>query len=296
MKYYHLLLMGSFLFLASCAKPIAKFTADQKTEKVPGKVIFTNLSEKAETYQWDFGDGNLSTDPNPSHKYYLSGKYSVKLIAEKDGKKDEYFVDLIFDAPQRCLVEMNTSYGPMLIHLSDSTPKHRDNFIKLAEENFYDDLLFHRVISGFMIQGGDPNSKGATKSSNLGSGGPGYTIEAEFDPELLHYKGALAAARQGDNVNPEKRSSGSQFYIVHGKPVNPESLISIGNRNGLDYTTEQIEKYVANGGTPFLDNGYTVFGQVVKGMEVIDKIAATKKNSSDRPLEDIKILTVKVIK
>jgi peptidyl-prolyl cis-trans isomerase B (cyclophilin B) len=295
MKYYHLLILGTFL-LASCAKPIAKFTADQQTTKVPGKVSFSNMSEKAESYTWDFGDGNISTDPNPSHKYYLSGKYSVKLIAEKDGKKDEYFVDLIFDAPEICLVEINTSFGPMLVQLSDSTPKHRDNFLKLAEENFYNDLLFHRVINGFMIQGGDPNSKNASENSSLGSGGPGYTVEAEFNPEQLHYKGALAAARQGDNVNPEKRSSGSQFYIVHGKPVNPESLMSIGNRNGLDYTTEQIEKYAANGGTPFLDNNYTVFGQVIKGMEVIDKIAAVKKNSRDRPIEDVKILSVKVIK
>jgi peptidyl-prolyl cis-trans isomerase B (cyclophilin B) len=183
----------------------------------------------------------------------------------------------------------------MTAELYDATPQHRDNFLKLAEEGYYNDLLFHRVIDGFMIQGGDPNSKNAAPGVGLGSGGPGYQVPAEFVDSLLHFKGAIAAARTGDQVNPEKKSSGSQFYIVQGSPVDNTSLDMIEKRKGVKYTPEQRAKYLETGGTPFLDHDYTVFGHIVSGFDVIDKIAQVEKDPRDRPRKDVK-MTVKVIR
>jgi cyclophilin family peptidyl-prolyl cis-trans isomerase len=229
----------------------------------------------------------------------------------------------------------------MIAILYDETPKHKANFIKLAKEHYFDSLLFHRVISGFMIQGGDPNSKKAKPSESLGNGGPNYTIDAEFNPNLFHKKGALAAARTN---NPEKASSGSQFYIVQGtvltgpaadelkidqpklkqalqqflsKPENTSlrdslsKLYSIatkeefnkkifslvprieketGAKIAKDVSPEMVKAYTTIGGVPFLDGDYTVFGEVIKGLDVIEKIATVKKDGTDRPLEDVRMV------
>jgi peptidyl-prolyl cis-trans isomerase B (cyclophilin B) len=185
--------------------------------------------------------------------------------------------------------KISTKFGDIIIVLYDETPIHRDNFIKLVGNGYYDGTLFHRVMRNFMIQGGDPNSVGATPDQRLGNGGPGYTLEAEILPEFIHKKGALAAARQGDQVNPERRSSGSQFYIVQGQPVNAQQLNQMSQRTGAFYTADQIETYKKLGGTPFLDNQYTVFGEVVKGLEVVDMIAAVKTKPGDRPVEDVEM-------
>lgn len=187
-------------------------------------------------------------------------------------------------------VLIETEYGDMKARLYNSTPLHRDNFIKLANEGFYDDLLFHRVIDGFMLQGGDPTSKDAPAGTPLGMGGPGYEIDAEIG--ALHMKGALAAAR---NNNPQKRSSGSQFYIVHGGPVTEAALDAIAQRSNHTYTPEQKQLYVELGGTPQLDFQYTVFGEVVEGYEVIDAIAKVPTDANDRPVQDVK-MKVSVIK
>ncbi|WP_367392238.1 peptidylprolyl isomerase [Lewinella sp. LCG006] len=186
---------------------------------------------------------------------------------------------------------ISTEFGDMKVKLYNSTPQHRDNFIKLAEEGFYDGTLFHRVISGFMIQGGDPDSKTAPAGQSLGMGGPGYTVPAEIG--ALHLKGALAAAR---TQNPEKASSGSQFYIVQGKPVTDAELDNIGQRAGRPYSDVQRQLYKELGGTPQLDFEYTVFGEVVEGLEVIDAIAAVSTNpqAGNRPLSDVK-MTVKIL-
>lgn len=186
---------------------------------------------------------------------------------------------------------ISTDMGDMKVKLYNSTPQHRDNFIKLAEEGFYDGTLFHRIIAGFMIQGGDPNSKDAPAGQSLGTGGPGYTIPAEIG--ALHLTGALAAARTS---NPAKASSGSQFYIVHGKPVTDMELDQIGQRAGRPYSDIQRQLYKELGGTPQLDFEYTVFGEVVEGFEVIDAIAKVSVNPSagNRPLEDVK-MTVKIL-
>ena len=189
-------------------------------------------------------------------------------------------------------IEITTSKGTMLVELFDDTPLHRDNFLKLVETGFYDDLLFHRVISGFMIQGGDPNSRGAAPGERLGVGGPGYTLEAEIDSTHAHIKGALSAARQGDQVNPEKRSSGSQFYLVQGATYEPGKLAKFesqiqNNHPDFRYSESQIAAYATTGGTPHLDMEYTVFGQVIQGLDVIDSIAAVRTARGDRPLEDV---------
>ncbi|MBO4530073.1 MAG: peptidylprolyl isomerase [Paludibacteraceae bacterium] len=246
------------------------------------------------------------------------------------------------------VVELKTEFGTMKILLYDDTPQHRDNFLKLVNQGFYDSLLFHRVIKEFMIQGGDPDSKNAPASKQLGAGDVGYTIPAEFVyPKYYHKKGALAAARQGDQVNPEKRSSGCQFYIVQGKKMNDAELQQMekillnkakekrfyeiarekneeikklriakdqeGLRKLNDDIIAQLEKefeskasdfkmpdemkeaYKTIGGTPFLDNDYTVFGEVIEGLEVIDAIAAVKTRPGDRPENDIK-MSIKVVK
>ncbi len=286
----------SFLLLTSCAKPLAKFTLDDEDRKAPSTIVFKNNSEKAESFIWDFGDGKSSTEDSPKHKYFLSGKYKVKLTAKKGKKESVMEKELVIDPPQDCLISMETTLGSLTIRLYDGTPKHRDNFIKLAESGFYDGLLFHRVIDGFMIQGGDPNSKNAKPGQRLGSGGPGYTVPAEFTQEYAHIKGALAAARQPDTVNPKKNSSGSQFYIVHGQKASEQVLSNMEARLGVKYSEEVKSKYMAEGGTPFLDQEYTVYGIVEKGMDIIDTIAGTNTDGSDRPKEDVKILKVRVIK
>ncbi|GAA0528595.1 peptidylprolyl isomerase [Chitinophaga japonensis] len=183
-------------------------------------------------------------------------------------------------------VKVITPYGTMVILLYDETPLHRDNFIKLARAHFYDSVLFHRVINTFMIQGGDPQSKHAQPGAMLGNGENGYTVPAEFRLDLFHKKGALAAAR--DN-NPAKASSGCQFYIVQGKTWTDAELDQLEQTRlgGRKIPVDQREIYKTTGGTPQLDQGYTVFGQVIKGLEVIDRIAAVKTDGNDRPVTDV---------
>ena len=193
-------------------------------------------------------------------------------------------------------VEMVTNYGRIVLLLYDETPLHRDNFIKLATNRVFDGLLFHRVIEKFMIQGGDPTSKAAEPGKMLGDGTLGYNIPAEFRPELFHKRGALCAAREGDMVNPKKESSASQFYIVQGRVWNTEELDNLQKRMKREIPAEQRDVYTTIGGTPFLDGEYTVFGEVIEGMEVVDKIAAVKCDKNDRPLEDVRIEKVIVIK
>ena len=217
---------------------------------------------------------------------FISVAQKDSTIRKKDRKRD---------------VLLQTNYGDIIVRLYDSTPLHRDNFLKLVKTGFYDSVLFHRVIQDFMIQSGDPNSRQAKPGQPLGNGGPGYTIPAEFRPTIFHKKGVIAAARQGDNVNPQKASSGSQFYIVKGKIFSDAGLDSLETfrLNGRKIPPEQREVYKTIGGVPHLDQGYTVFGEVVKGLDVVDKIAAvqtSKAADKDRPLEDVKIIKAKLIK
>lgn len=207
-------------------------------------------------------------------------------------------------------VLITTTEGDIKIKLYNETPLHRDNFKKLVKSKFYDGVLFHRVISEFMIQGGDPDSKNAEKGVPLGSGSVGYTIPAEFrTPDIYHKKGTLAAARTGDNVNPQKESSGSQFYIVVGKTYTDQQLDVMqrdktlkysrpGDGSDLNYLfSEQARNdYKTIGGTPNLDANYTVFGEVVEGLEIVESISEVDTDRSDRPLEDIKVLKMRLVR
>lgn len=215
---------------------------------------------------------------------------AISMMAQPDSvvtKKDRKKRDVL----------LQTSMGDIVIRLSDSTPLHRDNFLKLVKTHYYDSVLFHRVIQYFMIQGGDPDSKTAAAGKPLGNGGPSYRVPAEFRPTLFHKKGVIAAAR--DN-NPEKASSGSQFYLTQGKVFTDAGLDSVETyRLKRKIPVEQREVYKTLGGVPHLDQNYTVFGEVIKGIDVIDRIAgvATSKGADrDRPLENVVILKAKLIK
>lgn len=182
-------------------------------------------------------------------------------------------------------VKITTEYGTMTAVLYNETPKHRDNFVKLIKEGWYEKSPFHRIIKDFMIQGGQ-NADGRVD--------PGYKVPAEFVPSKFHKKGALAAARQGDQFNPEKASSGSQFYIVQGTSVTAQALEVSGARTGVKYTPDQIKTYTSVGGTPQLDGAYTVFGEVIEGFDVIDKIAAVQTGQMDKPVKTV-TMSIKIV-
>ena len=223
--------------------------------------------------------------------------------------KKIYFWSLLILALASCSavkqqkVRLYTTEGNIDLLLYDDTPKHRDNFIKLVKEHRYDSLLFHRVIKDFMIQGGDPDSKYARKGEMLGEGDLGYRIDAEIMPERhIHRRGVLAAAREGDDVNPAMVSSASQFYIVWGKIYTSEELQRYKEiyeaRMGrpMNLTPEQEAVYTSVGGTPHLDGAYTVFGEVVEGLDVVDRIQRVRCDRNDRPLKDVRIIKVELIK
>lgn len=199
-----------------------------------------------------------------------SKKASVKATAEKK-------------------VMITTDYGTMVLNLYNKTPLHRDNFIKLVKEHFFDSLLFHRVIKGFMVQGGDPESKHAKEGQLLGEGSLKYTIPAEFDTSLFHKKGALAAAREGDADNPQKRSSSTQFYIVDGRTYTDAQMDKMEEKVHIKIPENHRVVYRTIGGDPFLDMNYTVFGEVISGFDVIDKIANAPTDENNRPLKNIRM-------
>ena len=204
-------------------------------------------------------------------------------------------------------VMIETTEGNILVTLYDDTPRHRDNFLKLVNEQFYDSLLFHRVIKNFMIQGGDPDSRHAEPGVTLGEGSTDYTVEAEFfdsEGHLLHphKRGALAMAREGDSENPERRSSGCQFYIVWGKTYATQQLYQIGDKveaatdHRVTMTDELLDLYHDVGGVPHLDGQYTVFGEVTEGLEVVDRIQKVQTDDYDRPIDDVRILRAYEVK
>ncbi|MEA3452377.1 MAG: peptidylprolyl isomerase [Bacteroidota bacterium] len=197
--------------------------------------------------------------------------------------------------PKQTKVLIKTTAGDIVVVLYDGTQEHKENFIKLVNNKFYDGLLFHRVINGFMVQGGDPDSKNAPAGKTLGNGGPGYTVAAELLPKYYHKKGALSAARIGDQMNPTRRSSGSQFFIVTGKVYTEAELDAIENKMHTKFTPEQRKDYTTVGGTPFLDAQYSVFGEVVEGLDIAISISRVPKDTNDRPKDDVKIIEMKII-
>lgn len=192
-------------------------------------------------------------------------------------------------------IKITTDSGVIILKLYNQTPLHRNNFIKLVKAHYFDSLMFHRVIKNFMIQGGDPDSKYARPGALLGNGGPKYTIPAEFDSALFHKRGVLAAARESDDVNPKRESSASQFYIVQGKVFTDKELDAAEKKRNIVIPEYRRKVYRTIGGTPHLDMKYTVFGEVVSGLEVVDKIAAAKTDSNNRPVQDIR-MKIRLIK
>lgn len=206
------------------------------------------------------------------------------------------------DGGKRTRVLLETTAGNITVALYDETPIHRDNFIKLVKEGFYDGLLFHRTIRNFMIQSGDPDSRNATAGKQLGNNDAGYTLPAEIRyPELFHKRGALAAARQGDDVNPERRSSGSHFYIVWGKTYTASQMaeqnaLMLENTDGqIEIPQDVCDTYELDGGAPHLDGLFTVFGEVTEGLKVVKEIQKAKTDEYDRPLKDIRIIKATVL-
>lgn len=197
------------------------------------------------------------------------------------------------DSDDSTYAKIETNLGTMKVKLYDSTPQHRDNFIKLVNEGFYDSLLFHRIIPKFMIQAGDPDSKYANSTKMLGGGGPGYTIPAEIGAP--HFKGALSAARVQDRFNPERASSGSQFFIIHGEKQSDQDITNMEQSKNIQYTPEQRALYKEVGGYPFLDTEYTVFGEVVEGLEIIDQIVVLPTAGRSRPIEDVRIRKIEIL-
>lgn len=192
--------------------------------------------------------------------------------------------------PKNQYIRIKTEFGECIIKLYNETPLHRENFLKLAKDGYYNGTLFHRVIKDFMIQGGDPDSRNAKPDSLLGEGGPKYTIPAEFRDSLFHKKGVLAAAREGDMVNPKKESSGSQFYLVQGKVFTDEQLNSLEEKR-LKFKLPEYQRqvYKTIGGTPHLDRNYTVYGEIVVGLDMVDKIAMLQTDKNNRPKQDVKM-------
>jgi cyclophilin family peptidyl-prolyl cis-trans isomerase len=299
MKYNIFPFLFMVLAIASCTKtPTADFEMSFEGDTAPLTVTFKNLSENAEGYMWDFGDGTSSTDAQPTHVFNASGTLNIKLTAINASKSAEVVKAITIKAAPMRKVEIVTNKGTMKLDLYNQTPLHRDNFIKLANEKYFDGLLFHRVMKEFMIQGGDPDSRNASADKSLGNGGPGYTVPAELN-RGYHFRGALCAARQNDQVNPQKASSGSQFYIVHGMPINDDILNQMSSRNGVNYDATSRDYYKKVGGRPDLDGQYTVFGYLTEGYEVLDAIAVTpvsnKPLTTDRPLADVVIQSVRVL-
>ncbi len=196
---------------------------------------------------------------------------------------------------KRTKILIETTLGDITVELYNETEYHKNNFIKLVKDKYYDGILFHRVIKDFMVQTGDPESKTANSEKTLGSGGPGYTLPAEIVPKYYHKKGALSAARTGDGGNPTRRSSGSQFYLVTGKKYTNVELDKLEARLKTKITKEQRKIYTSIGGTPFLDAQYTVFGEIIEGLDVIDKIQIVKTKKGDRPIKDVKIMKMKIL-
>lgn len=283
-------------FFSNCAKPLADFQISSPSFTIPSRIYLNNQSKKAEEFEWKIGDSIFSKDISPSYYFTASGRHSISLTARKGKKSSLLQKEIFLKAPEECLALLTTSEGKILFKLFDNTLEHQKNFTKLIEEGFYNGILFHRVISGFMIQAGDPQSKGATAGKRLGSGDVGYTLTNEINKENFHVKGALAAARLGDQANPEKRSSGCQFYIVHGEPTTETVLSQNEHRLGIKYPESIKQKYLNIGGSPQLDMNYTVFGEVIEGIEVVEKIAGFKTDTNNRPTSDVKIIDWIILK
>lgn len=282
-----------FLFLTSCRGPRAVFEVSGENHNAPVTVHFVNTSKGGETFLWDCGNGANPNGEKSSCDFLQSGRYSVKLKAITDKDTSVYSKDIIINAPEECLIVMVTNFGKMVIRLLDETPLHRDHFINLVESGFYEGISFHRLIPGFVIQGGDPSTK---RSEPLKSEFDIPPVPAEFHQNHFHTRGAVAAARMNEDVNPKKESSPTQFYIVQGRQVTEEQLSIFAAQKNIYYNPEISEKYRTLGGCPQLDMEYTVFGEVIEGLNIIDEMSKVSTDAGDKPKTEILIQKMIVVK
>jgi len=286
----YLFFLIACLLLGQCSAPIAGFDSGKDAMVVPATITFKNTSKNATEYTWLVDNKEVSTEEHLSHTFLSSGRHVVELQAFEGAKIQTTKKEVIVRPPTECLVQIETTQGNLIVSLNEDTPRHLKNFSELVESGFYNGLIFHRVIENFMIQGG---------GNEYRSGGRRYpdpkTIEHEIKQEWPHYRGALAAARMPDDMNPTKASSGSQFYIVDGRKLSAGKMEKIQDDKLFNYTEEQIAKYLEVGGAPQLDGEYTVFGHLLIGYDVLDRIAEATSDSYDKPLQDITITNTKFL-
>jgi cyclophilin family peptidyl-prolyl cis-trans isomerase len=271
--------------LSACTKPISQFRTVSTDLTAPTVIDFENLSTGAESYTWKVDSKIVSDSTDFNHLFLSSGRHTIELVSTHGSKKSISRQDIFIEAPSECLVYMLTNLGPLLFSLSDKTPIHRDNFLDLVTSSYYDGIKFHRVINGFMVQAGDPETNTASKKIPHKK-----EIEQEINTGLLHYKGALAAARMPDNINPKKASSSTQFYIVEGQTLTAESVEQHGYSKLFDYSEDQKLRYIKEGGTPQLDGEYTVFGHLIDGYDTLEAISNTATDGRDNPIESVIII------
>lgn len=260
----------------------------QGPPKVPAKLYFENKSKNASEFVWLIDGDEVSSDENLQYEFLSSGRYVIELKSREGTKQAIQTTEVFIQSPDNCLVLLETTAGNLIVELLEEPSGHLMNFIELSESGFYNGLSFHRVINDFMIQGGDNSSR---------SGGKRFdnppTIPEEINADYPHYRGALAAARMPDDMNPTKASSGSQFYIVDGRKLSEANMKKAQSSKLFNYSPDQITKYIEQGGAPQLDGEYTVFGYLISGFDVLDRIAESTTDSYDKPLQDIKIINTR---
>ena len=285
MKYF--LALICCIALWQCKSPVVTFQQSntEASYEIPSRIHFENKSENITSQVWKVNGNPVSTDKDLDYTFFNSGRHTIELEARSGNKVIHRQQEIIIHPTEYCQVLIRTSEGDLVVRLNENTPDHLQQFISLVEDGYYNGIYFHRVIDDFMIQGGDNKSRQSGKRR-----AEPESIAHEISSDRLHYRGALAAARLPDNVNPEKRSSGSQFYIVDGQSFTEEQFERTQSNLAMDYSEEQIEKYIELGGSPQLDGEYTVYGRLIYGFDVLDKIAEAATDNLDKPIKDILII------
>jgi len=273
----------------ACSKPVANFLVEGDTQ-LTSTIAFTNNSSNAEKYIWKVNNEIVSEEKNLEYSFYESGRHSIQLTASKGNKSSSEISEVIIEPSSTCLVLLKTNYGNMVFTLNEETPSHLTNFVEMVNNGYYEGIVFHRVIDGFMIQGGDASLRQTKYNGIIPS-----VLSHEINNSQYHTRGSLAAARMPDNINPDKNSSSTQFYIVDGRSVDEDKLKDTESSKLINYTDNQIADYLKNGGAPQLDGEYTVFGSMLDGFEVLESISIVKTNEKDKPLEDVIILEAKIL-
>ncbi|MBT8232553.1 MAG: peptidylprolyl isomerase [Saprospiraceae bacterium] len=278
------------LLATACSKPVANFLIEEDKVQIAESVSFVNSSQGAETFVWSINGDVQSNEKDFKNTFYESGRHTIGLKAIKGSDISEKTSDVFITAPQECKVFIKTNFGNLILGLYEETPIHLNNFVDLVENGFYDGIKFHRIMDGFMIQGGDVKTRDKSFNGTYQS-----EIHAEINSHAYHVRGALAAARMPDEINPDKKSSGTQFYIVDGRNIDIDNLRDTESSKLIDYSEEQIAQYLENGGAPQLDGEYTVFGYLIEGYDVLDKISGVETDEKNKPLEEVIILEAKML-